>query len=314
LIHTKIFPQKFSAGFSRGVSSRGIFPQKIPAGNFRGILDPKIRYISPEKFIEILIYFLLNYFFFINFSTNIKWNPALATDKATVSCSDGTSYTADHVIFTGSLGVLKARHTTLFNPKLPDIKVKAIESMGFGTLGKVFLEFEEPFWPTDVNEFVAYTFLWTDNVLKQGKTSDKAWTIDLIGFSRVDGFPNLLEGLIAGRRISELEALNDTKLIDDSMWLLQKFLGKTLPRPKSMKRTRWMTSRNFLGSYSYPSMAAEANKVLPKTLGQSLTNIANKPVILFAGEATDELFSSYAHGAVASGWRAGNELAVYLTK
>lgn len=244
--------------------------------------------------------------------TNIKWSPESSTAKATVTCSDATSYIADHVIFSGSLGVLKARHATLFTPKLPDTKVKAIESMGFGTLGKIFLEFDKPFWPTNVDDFVAYSFLWTDEALKTVKITDKAWTIDVNSFIRVDGFPNLLEAFIAGRRINEFETMNDTKLIDDSMWLLETFLGKKLPRPKSMIRTRWMTSKNFLGSYSYFSMTAAANKVSPQTLSQSLLNVVKKPVIMFTGEATDDKFSSYAHGAVASGWRTGNELVVFL--
>lgn len=246
--------------------------------------------------------------------TNIRWYPDSSTEKASVTCSDGSSYVADHVIFTGSLGVLKARHAALFTPKLPDMKVKAIESLGFGTLGKIFLEFDKPFWPTNVSEFVAYSFLWTDEALRNTERTDKAWTIDVTGFVIVDAYPNLLEAFTAGRRINEFEALNDTQLINDSMWLLEKFLGKSLPRPKSMKRSKWMTSKNFLGSYSYLSMAAETNKVSPKTLGQSLLNTANKPVILFAGEATDENFSSYSNGAVSSGWKAGNELAAYLKK
>lgn len=184
--------------------------------------------------------------------------------------------------------------------------------MGFGTLGKIFLEFDKPFWSTNVDDFVAYSFLWTDEALNAVKLSDKAWTVDLNTFIRVDGFPNLLEALIAGRKIKEFEALNDTKLIDDAMWLLETFTDKKLPRPKSMRRTRWMTSKNFLGSYSYFSMDAAANRVSPQTLSQSLFNVAMKPVILFTGEATDSKFSSYAHGAVASGSRTGNELVAYL--
>lgn len=47
---------------------------------------------------------------------------------------------------------------------------------------------------------------------------------------------------------------------------------------------------------------------MPKDLAQSLFNAANKPVILFAGEATDDHFSSNAHGAVSSGLRAAQNI------
>jgi monoamine oxidase len=246
--------------------------------------------------------------------TNIKYSTSSTTDKVTVTCSDGTTYTADHVIFTASLGVLKARHATLFTPRLPAVKVKAIENIGFGTLGKIFLEFDAPFWSLDAEKFVAYSFLWTDEHLKNVKSTDRAWLTDINNFIRVDGFPNLLETLVAGRRIGEFEAFNDTKVTDDVMWLLETFLGKKLPKPKSMRRTSWQKSKNFLGSYSFHSMATAANKVSPRHLAQSIVNPVNKPIILFAGEATDEKFSSYAHGAVASGWRAGNELVAFLNK
>lgn len=136
--------------------------------------------------------------------------------------------------------------------------------------------------------------------------------IDLSTFVRVDGFPNTLEGLVAGRNVAQFEALNETKLTDDCMWLLNKFLVKSLPRPTKIRRTRWMMNRNFLGSYSYLSMAAEKNKSSPSDLAQSLLNIKNEPKILFAGEATDLKFSSYSHGAVSSGWRAANELVNHI--
>lgn len=127
-------------------------------------------------------------------------------------------------------------------------------------------------------------------------------------FVKVDGFSNTLEGLVAGRNIAQFEGLNDTKLTDDCMWLLEKFLAKPLPRPIKMRRTSWMMSRNFLGSYSYLSMSSEKNKVSPKDLAQTLLNNQKEPKILFAGEATDYKFSSYSNGAVSSGWRAANEL------
>ena len=246
--------------------------------------------------------------------TNIKYNQSSSQDKVYVSCSDGSIYAADHVIFTASLGVLKARHETLFTPKLPAAKVKAIENLGFGTLGKVFLEFDKPFWPTNNSVFVAYSLLWTDETLKNIKTTDRAWLIDINSFIIVDGFPNILETLISGRKMAEFEALSDTKIIDDCTWLLESFLNRTIPRPKIMTRTRWLTNNNFLGSYSYHSMATEISKVSPSDLAKSILSSTNKPTILFAGEATDLKFSSYANGAVESGWRAGNELAAYLRK
>jgi monoamine oxidase len=63
-------------------------------------------------------------------------------------------------------------------------------------------------------------------------------------------------------------------------------------------------------------VASEKQKVSPKVLAQSLFagDMENEPVILFAGEATHDKFLSYAHGAVSSGWRVGNELTHFSIK
>lgn len=48
-----------------------------------------------------------------------------------VSTADGDEYSADHVIFTASLGVLKADHEKIFVPPLPEKKRNAIEVKAF---------------------------------------------------------------------------------------------------------------------------------------------------------------------------------------
>lgn len=136
--------------------------------------------------------------------------------------------------------------------------------------------------------------------------------IDIPEFIRVDSYPNLLETLLSGRHTDQVENFDDAKVTNDVMWLLEKFMQKPLPRPISIKRSRWLGNKNFLGTYSYPSMAAQQNNVSTKDLGQSLLSSGGKPVILFAGEATDELFYSTTNAAVRSGWKAASEIAAYL--
>jgi monoamine oxidase len=48
---------------------------------------------------------------------------------------------ADYVIFTPSVGVLKwaVSDGILFDPPLSENKVRAIKSVGFGTVGKIFI-------------------------------------------------------------------------------------------------------------------------------------------------------------------------------
>lgn len=85
--------------------------------------------------------------------TRILWGGK----QVEVVCVDNTTYTADHVIFTASLGVLKANHERLFSPVLPDEKVGAIRNTGFGAIMKIILRFPHTWWDTTQ----PYAFVWS---------------------------------------------------------------------------------------------------------------------------------------------------------
>lgn len=240
--------------------------------------------------------------------TNIKWQTS--DENVQVECADGSTFLANHVIFTASLGVLKKRHESLFTPNLPSKKVLSIENIAFGAVGKIFLEFKEPFWPKD--SFIGYSFLWQDKHIQEAVASNKEWVLGVSGFYSVDSFPNLIEAFVTGEHVNAFENLSEQKLLDDCMWMFEKFLGKPLPKPTKMTRTNWLKNNNFLGTYSYFSLGTQKLIVSPQDLAESLKTSNGKPVIFFAGEATDIKFPSYAHGAVSSGWRAANELIKYL--
>lgn len=65
---------------------------------------------------------------------------------------------AEHVIVTIPLGVLKHEHKTLFVPPLPQRKLNAVRSLTVGTVNKIFLTYEHPWWPENYIFFI----LWTD--------------------------------------------------------------------------------------------------------------------------------------------------------
>lgn len=132
--------------------------------------------------------------------------------------------------------------------------------------------------------------------------------IQIRSFMRVDGLPNVIEALLAGRLMEEFEELDDGKATADCVWLLEKFLARELPWPKAVKKTRLLSNENFLGTYSFQSVEADRERALPRDLGEPLRDKYNRTLVFFAGEATDEEFSSTAHGAVSSGWRAARQL------
>lgn len=123
---------------------------------------------------------------------------------------------------------------------------------------------------------------------------------------RVDCQDHLIEALFAGEKMWEFETYDDQKIISDCLWLLEKFLKKSLNPPINMARSKWLTNENFLGAYSYPSLKCESNST--QCLGQPILNEQGKPVVLFGGEATSKDFQGYVHGAMQSGRRVAQEV------
>jgi hypothetical protein len=81
----------------------------------------------------------------------IDWSTkdAVGNDTVTVSCTNGEVYSAGSVIFSASMGVLKAATAEkeggggMFSPALPDEKLRAIhEVMNIGPVGKLYAEWE----------------------------------------------------------------------------------------------------------------------------------------------------------------------------
>lgn len=102
---------------------------------------------------------------------NIQWDG----ERAVVRCTDGSVYSAEFVVVTTSLGVLKARHLDLFTPQLPPRKVLAIDNIAYGTLEKIYLEWEQPFWPANTTDWVQYSFLWTDADVAAVTGTEREW-------------------------------------------------------------------------------------------------------------------------------------------
>ncbi len=83
--------------------------------------------------------------------TSIFWkpNPKLAAPRnsqVVVTTSNGQVYTADIVLVTVSVGVLKKGYTTMFTPALPSYKIKAIKVIYSVNLHYVLFFFNAKRW------------------------------------------------------------------------------------------------------------------------------------------------------------------------
>lgn len=139
-----------------------------------------------------------------------------------IECTDGSVCDAEHVICTVSLGVLQECHLSLFDPILPQKKIDSIESITFGVVAKVVLEFDRPFWPAKWGGCVA---VWNPEQLKSIRENEETrWLEDVTGFLPYDNQPNVIIGWTSGESARQMESLPDDTVIKHSIMWLKIFL------------------------------------------------------------------------------------------
>ncbi|XP_053663422.1 spermine oxidase-like [Anopheles marshallii] len=242
--------------------------------------------------------------------SNIQWKGS-PDGEVIVKTQDGTTYDADHVIVTVSLGVLKENYRTMFTPALPTVNQQAITGLYFGTVNKIFVLFDAPI-PEDFPNTVHLLWYQTDlNALRQ---SPHAWAEAVSTFFRIDNQPNVLMAWMNGVEGIKAENLGDTTIRNGILHLL-KIFGKNLTfgNIRGLLRSKWSSDRLFRGSYSSRSITTENLNTGAQYLGMPVQNAANEPVLLFAGEATNPVHYSTVHGAIDSGFREANRLINYYS-
>lgn len=238
----------------------------------------------------------------------IEWATVDNQSAATVECSDGTRWTADHVICTVSLGVLKERTPLgLFVPPLPASKLAAIDALTLGTVDKIYLHFAEPFWPAD---WKGFSLLWTKADRELLRPED-AWMESVFGMYRVDFQPNILCGWISGPNARHMETLSEEQVYVGVVRLLHQFLDRSMrvQEPLEIKRSQWFSDPHFRGSYTFRTVRADELHTDPAALAAPLLRRGSGvPVLQFAGEATHDHYFSTVHGAIETGWREARRL------
>jgi monoamine oxidase len=234
--------------------------------------------------------------------TGISYDPAGTSKnkKAEVRCENGETFTADHVVFTGSLGVLKQQKIN-FEPPLPVWKRGAIERLGFGVMNKVVLVFEQPFWDTKRDMFGllreptnAASMVQEEYAANRGRFY-LFWNV-----MKTTGLPCLI-ALMPGDAAHQAESTPDEEIIKEVTGQLRNVFKQTpVPDPLETIITRWGQDPFTYGSYSYVAASA-----FPGDYDLMARPIGN---LHFAGEATCGTHPATVHGAYLSGLRAASEI------
>ena len=260
-------------------------------------------------------------------------------NPVTVHTSKG-SYQAKRVVLTIPLGYLKAYHESLFHPALPPSKVEAINSLGFGTLDKLFLIYSHAWWTKEPYK----SFLQTGKRLPANPSNNPSLETDIEDDTATDpdsymGFTHNLPGLsitptaspkLGPRLLSlvNLHALtgypvlsvftscaNALHIENMSDAEAGHFFHKTFtswlpthlpkpPEPAAVHVTRWAQDEFSRGSYSHMITGVSETRHRVEFGVPMVSGPAGAGAeVRFAGEHTSEEHFATAHGALISGWR-----------
>ncbi|XP_053693318.1 peroxisomal N(1)-acetyl-spermine/spermidine oxidase [Sabethes cyaneus] len=223
------------------------------------------------------------------------------TSNVQVVCENGTIYEADHVICTIPLGVLKEHGQTMFSPSLPQYKLESIDALLYGTVDKIFLEYDRPFLSAKISEIM---FLWEhadpEPDADQEEFLKANWFKKIYSFSKVSD--TLLLGWISGREAAYMESISHEIVAEKCTEILRRFLRDPfIPKPKRCVCTSWQKQPYSRGSYTAIAVGASQDDI--ENIAQPLYSSPHqaKPSVLFAGEHTHSNFYSTVHGAYLSG-------------
>lgn len=239
---------------------------------------------------------------------------------------DGATLSADHVIVTVSLGVLKhgiEQNHSMFHPPLPSFKIGAISRLGFGVVNKVFLQLKQ-----SSKEF-KFPFLQMVFHPPHSQLRDPTiphWIRNTSSLYPIYKNSRVVLSWFTGKEALHLESLSEDEIINGFSATASNLLRKNEDTPNcngngscefdgkfgKVLRTQWGSNPLFLGSYSYVAVGSSVADMdaLSEPLPQSIGDGGSPPQlqILFAGEATHTTHYSTTHGAYFSGLREANRL------
>jgi hypothetical protein len=229
---------------------------------------------------------------------SLKTSTSVASSKVTVNTADGKEFLADRIVCTLPLGILKLDQVK-FSPVLSDHKAVSMARVGYGTMNKVYLQWEEAFWESKSDAPSPHVILWLND------KSDGRLSI-AVNYNVVVPHSNILCLMVTGESGPTIEDLPDSEIINEVLSVLRKAYGTSIPSPCNSLITRWSKDKWSGGSYSSLVLGSSHDDL--KQLGKS------EGKIHFAGEHTALEYLGSVHGAYFSGIRAATEILQALGK
>ncbi len=149
--------------------------------------------------------------------TKINW-----TDKNSIKiiCHDSKrEYEANFVICTLPIGVLQRFHEQMFQPPLPEWKVKAIDQTGPGANGKYFVEWDKPWRRANDHPIL---IAWTREEMESIRLPQD-WTRGVLEISAEDPASSLMLVWVTGDCAQAADTLDDETVSGNFTTFLKMF-------------------------------------------------------------------------------------------
>ena len=226
----------------------------------------------------------------LSIGLDVRFNIAVSriryNDSDAMVETDQGELTADYVICTVPLGVLKAG-TITFDPPLNRDVQSTISRLPMGNVTKALMQFAEAFWPEDVQYFGALT-------AEKGRWP---YAVNYRTFSDA----NVLLPLCFGNYAIKAEAMTDAEAQEDVMSVMRDMFGTSTPDPEKFQMTRWSKDPWSQGAYSYTGV-----DIVPDDFDGF--GDLDTGVLFFAGEHTIFDYHATVHGALLSGKRVAQSI------
>lgn len=221
----------------------------------------------------------------------VEWKPG----KVVAKCKDGREFNAEKVIVALPLGILQATQSTgaavAFTPPVKDFQ-QAFHQIGFGSVVKILLQFDTPFWNENNPDLSTMGFLFTDEKIPT------YWT------QAPDNSP-LLTGWLGGPPALKMKDATEEEILNETLLSLSRFFKTDIlilkNRVTAWKVANWTAEPYTLGSYSYEKVGSHKAKEL---LRQPIHD-----TIYFTGEY---LYDGPAVGTVEAALTSGRKTALLI--
>jgi monoamine oxidase len=237
---------------------------------------------------------------------SIAWSKERVKVTARRTDSMQEIFTARQAIVTLPIGVLRAPPTdpaaVEFSPPIKT-KHKAIDKIESGPVIKAILRFDQSFWETEkipsaAQRLAEAGFVHAD--LNQPAIAFPTWWT--MAAMRVP----ILVGWVGGPMANEMSGGPDHRVLGHALESLSRLFAIKQPdlaqRLQSWRIADWQSDSYARGAYSYLAVgAANAAEQLAAPIQNTL---------YFAGEATHQGMSGTVAGAIGSGYRAADEMAL----